>query len=468
MAIAQAPAPSTVDHAWDGVFPLPLTPMETFMMADGRPGYPMFADVQLAFDGVLDRDIFAAALAAALVRNPLFCCIVGRDPRLGLVWLQTDQTPDVDWSPLGTPLGDRYDATIDLKNEIGLRIWVRQGTDSSTVLLHFHHACADGMGMFAFVEDLLALYSTFCPGGPAVALRPLEPARLLRRGLASIPQRRWYQHPFDLFFGLREALRFFLRAPSPIAAPKPAGDGTRAAGAEMLTRSLGPELTARLRRAATKAKATVNDILLCNLFATLQRWNAAHGQAAGRKWLRILMPQNLREPEDSATPTANIMSFAFLTRRANCCESAAALMPALHAEAEAIRRDRLSVFFLGSLAAALSAGVLDKLLASKICFSTVVLSNLGLPSRRFVAQFPQTSQGLIVGNTIFRSLTAVPPLRPGTRAAFAIISSADDLTLTLKCDPQYFEPIDAARLLDEYVNQLAATAAGGLTGKESH
>ncbi len=158
------------------------------------------------------------------------------------------------------------------------------------------------------------------------------------------------------------------------------------------------------------------------------------------------------------------MSFAFLTRRFGDCESTSALLPGLRAETEVIRRDRLSVFFLGSLAAALAAGMLDKLLASKICFSTAVVSNFGLPTRRFVAQFPQTAQGLTVGNTVFRGLLGVPPLRPGTRAAFAVVSSVHDLTLTLKCDPQYFSPIDAAGLLDEYVSQVKATAAAGPTG----
>ena len=91
-----------------------------------------------------------------------------------------------------------------------------------------------------------------------------------------------------------------------------------------------------------------------------------------------------------------------------------------------------------------------------------------MPTRQFVARFPQTDQGLIVGNTIFRSLTGVPPLQPGMRAAFGIITNFNDLTITLKCDPQFFRPNDVARLLDEYVSQVAASAADGVAGEESH
>ena len=121
MSIAQAPARTIADVAWEGVFPLPLTPMEGFLLTDSRPGYPMMCDIQLEFEGTLDRDVFSSALAAALVRNPLFCSIVARDPRVGWAWMPTDQTPTIDWAAEGTPLGDRYDATIDLSQEIGLR-----------------------------------------------------------------------------------------------------------------------------------------------------------------------------------------------------------------------------------------------------------------------------------------------------------------------------------------------------------
>ncbi len=389
---------------------------------------------------------------------------MGDDRRLGPVWLRSDAATVDRLGFLGTPLGDRYDAPIDLRKEIGLRIWVRQGTDRAMILLHFHHACADALGSFSFVEDFLALYSTLYPGGPAVRLRPLEPQRLLGRGLSSIPQRKWYHRPLDFVFGMAEAVLFLLQPPAPLASPALPTADERKVSAGMLTRSLGHELTAKMRGAATQVGATVNDLLLCNLFVTLKHWNAAHGQTT--KWLRILMPQNLRTAEDGSTPTANIMSFAFLTRRFTACDSATELMPSLHAQTGAIRRNRLSVFFLKTVTFALSIGVSKKCLASKNCFATATLSNLGLPTRRFVAQFPHNQRGLIVGNLVFHSLTGVPPIRPGTRAAFAIITSVDDTLLAMKYDAQYLRQADARQLLEEYVQQIMAASDGGLAGED--
>ena len=255
---------------------------------------------------------------------------MGRDPRLGQIWLPTDQVPNIDWAPLGTPLGERYDTRIDLTKEIGLRIWVRQAADRSTVLLHFHHACGDALGTFGFVEDLLALYSSLYPGGPAITLRPLKPARLLRRGVAAISKRKWHQQLLDFTIDVREVLKFLVQVPANLASSNRPTDSLRPTQAEMRTRSLGPELTAKLRSAAARAGATVNDVLLCDLFVALRRWNAVHCQGKGRKWLRIVMPQNLRTPEDSATPVANIMSFAFLNapheplRKCRCPDAIAA------------------------------------------------------------------------------------------------------------------------------------------------
>ena len=311
----------------------------------------------------------------------MFRSVVGRDPRLGQVWLPTDRIPPVDWAPLGTPLGDRYDAPIDLTSDLGLRVWVRQSADRSTVLLHFHHACGDALGTFAFIEDLLALYASLCPGGPAVTPRPLEPGRLLRRGLASIPKRRWYHHPFDLMFGIREGLRFFLKAPSPLAGPSQRAAGEAAGPAEMLSRSLGPDVAARLRAVASASGATVNDVLLCDMFVTMRRWNARHSGGKTGKFLRILdaaeFPRAGRrrhaDGQHHELRLSDARGSAIAKHSPGCC-------PGCGPRPQVIRRDRLSVFFLGSLAAALAAGMLDKLLASKICFSTAVVSNFGLPS----------------------------------------------------------------------------------------
>jgi hypothetical protein len=88
-----------------------------------------------------------------------------------------------------------------------------------------------------------------------------------------------------------------------------------------------------------------------------------------------------------------------------------------------------------------------------------VLSNLGDPSRSFIARFPKSDRGLVVGNLVFEGLTGCPPLRPLTRASLGVVLGREgSMIVCLKCDPLHYSPDDVQLLLAEYVAQLRATA----------
>lgn len=454
--------PQAVDcsAAFARIFPLPLSTMEWFMWADGRPDYPMMCDLELCFRGRIDRAAFDAGLAAAMDRAPLFRALVEPRRKGPPAWGLTDRMPPVDWAPLGTPWGEKYDTLIDLTAEPGLRVYVREGHDRSTVRLHFHHACSDGIGGYAFIEDFLTGYSQVFPDGAAVSPRPLEPRRLLGRDDPGTAGRGVYRGVVDTLVGAREGARFFLQKPLPLAPVEPlsspAPPERRQVG--FLAQACPDETAAGLRRAATAARVSVNDLVMRDLFVTLQRWNAEHDREPGRRRLRILMPQNLRERADRAMPAANLLGFAFVTRRADQCRAPRELLASISEETEAVRRGQLSRYFIGGLAAVQSAGLLRRVLDSSLCFSTVILTNLGDPTRRFVARFPRDDGGLVVGNLLFDRIEGVPPLRPRTRAAFSLFNSARTLAISLKCDPHLFAPADTQKLMDQFLAQLADTA----------
>src|SRR5262249_20756615 len=141
-----------------GIFPLPLTAFETFMIADAKPGYSMWCDCELQFSGEIERHAFDQALRFALDRNPLLHSLVVASGAAAS-WTPVDRLPIVDWGAMGEPLDDCYDSHIDLGVDIGLRMHVRQGEDRSTVLIQFHHACSDGVGIVGFIEDFLYGYA---------------------------------------------------------------------------------------------------------------------------------------------------------------------------------------------------------------------------------------------------------------------------------------------------------------------
>ncbi len=466
MSVVDLPHQSSLRQSMASVFPLPLTILESFMLADARADYPMMCDIELEFEGSLDRGAFESALAFALARNPLFTCRVETSRRGALHWVLTDQMPPVQWVSLDAPLDDSYGAMADLTSQSGLRIWVRQGRNCTKVLLHFHHACGDALGSFGFIGDLFAGYSVSCPVSRAVTPRSIDPQRLTRRGEAGLGDRSWWRRACDSIAGPREGLRFFLQSPRPLAPSANVEATESAVRPTFITATCPEEVTSRLREKAHAARATTNDIMLRDLYRVMRRWNTDHGEPPGRRRLRILMPQNLRSAADYTMPAANVMSFAFVTRAAHLCDAPEEMLESIREETEAVRRGRLSLYFLGGLGALQSNGLLKTVLNRPFCFATAVLTNLGDPTRRFGTSFARSPQGLVVGDVVLRGVAAVPPLRPQTRAAFSVVNHAGSMSISLKWDPRQLSRLDAEQLLGQYVAQLNATSQGDKTGAQ--
>lgn len=450
-ASAQQLAPSL-----EGIFPLPLTAFETLMFLDARPDYPMWADIEVQFQGRIDRAAFEAGLAFALPRNPLLTSLVAPAGKHAWQWVPSDQQPAIDWAPLGTPLGPTFGEYVDLTKTIGLKLWVRESDQRSTVLIDFHHACSDGIGLYGFIEDLMVGYNAAIAGSAPVTPRPLEPAKLLQRGLLQVPVRSPLQQVHDLIVSVREGLRFYWEAPLTLPAQEQPAEGSRV---PFITRTLPPEVSEGLRFAAARAGAMRNDLLIRDLMLTLRQWPAPDRGPSRWRNLRICMPQNLRDRYGARIPACNAISFAFITRRTARCAAPEELLASIAAETALVRRWKLSLYFLGGLATLQSRGLLSWLLRRRVCFSTVVLSNLGDPTRYFQADFPRTAEGLSIGNLVFRGIIGSPPVRPLTRATIGVAAHGETLAVTLRCDPRCYSPLDAERLLDDYVSQLRATAA---------
>ncbi len=461
MSIAASQQLPAIASAPSAIFPLPMTVFESFMVSDDRPDYPMMCDMEMQLQGRVDRSAFESGLAFALARNPLFTCRVERRRRGSLVWVQTGQTPVVQWVSLDSPLDDSYGAFTDLTAELGFRIWVRQGEAQAKVLLHFHHACSDAMGAFAFIEDLLAGYTAAIPGSPVVTPRPVDYGRLLRRGEAGMVGRSLSQRIYDAVVGPREGLKFALKSPPPLAAVARQSDAPVEPPVRpgFLTVACPNHVASGLRRLASEAGVTANDVLMRDLFLVLARWNLAHDPHVGRHWLRILMPQNLRGRDDAAMPAANVMSFTFIARHSDLCAAPDKLLHLIHEETDAIRRGLLSIYFTKALRTLQSTRTLPWLLNRGACFATAVLTNLSDPTRRFVAKFPRSSQGLVVGDLVLEGIAGAPPLRPHTHAAFVVINSAQSFSICCRWDPRRLTALDAQSLLDTYMAQLHETAA---------
>jgi hypothetical protein len=99
-------------------------------------------------------------------------------------------------------------------------------------------------------------------------------------------------------------------------------------------------------------------------------------------------------------------------------------------------------------------GLLPFFLSRKLCLSTVTVSHMGDPTRRFLATFPRQDGRLVCGDVLLDDMLGVSPLRPLTRAAVSIVTLYRKLSINLRCDPHTMSVGDSQEFLDGYIARL--------------
>jgi hypothetical protein len=454
-------------------FPLPLTAFESYLLADDRCDFPMTFPVHVELSGVIDRSAFEGALGQALKRHPLLSARVERSARRGERWsVDRDWNPTVDWQADGTswelPGGER----IDLAREPGLRLGVRLGVGRARLIALFHHACCDGIGALRFIGDLLASYSHRVPGEDrAPALRALHEERLAVRDILARPDPLGWKTADWVRVCLRETFKNFVwQRPVPLQSSSPARGAAPGSGRSprLLVHTLDERDTILLRTAAQRQATPLNNVLVRDLFHTLRAWGEQVRPGNPKRWLRVMIPVDLRGNGDAGLPAANVISYIFLNRRARDCshENSQSLLDSLRVETGRERVQQLGRIFLAGIAAARAGHTLPLVLARRQCFATAILTNVGNPTGRFTTPLQHRFGLAHAGNLVLERITGTPPLRSQTNAVFGVLFYARRLTLCLRADPSVFSQEEAARLLGLYVDSLRETArAVGPTGQ---
>jgi hypothetical protein len=443
------------------IFPLHLSPIETFMLADDQPAYPMTFVIQLQLSGSIDHGPWEAALADALQRHPLLAALIKTGKGDLPCWMPAiDQPPEVHWGAEGTPIVCPDDERIDLARESGLRVWVRQGEQRATVVLLFHHACCDGTGAYRFIGDLLAGYGIRTAAADQRPELGSVEAKLLRTRKQRCLGPATGTWPLTRL-AIQEAWKILTARPRPLEPPVSAS-GPRDRNPDFpgfLSFSFDRAGHQRLRDVAGRCGVTLNDLLLRDLFLCLER--SPRQQRPGRRkgWLRIMMPNDLREVDDYALPATNMTGYTFLARAVRDCALPEELLRSIRDETAMIKHRRGGTRFIDTVFAASHVPrLLPFVLARNLCLATALLSNAADPSRRFSARFPRREGRIVCGNLVLDEITGVAPLRRNTRASFSISQYDRRLSISLRCDPHLFQREDAAALLGLYVQRLKESA----------
>ena len=454
------------------VFPLPLTAWERCMMRDDRPRYPMTFVISLEVSGTLQRVALEDSLKSTLQRHPLLRSRVVRTRFGRWCWVLMDgDSSPIDWAEADVPLRPAREF-MDLTQEPGLRVWVREGIERSRLTFQFHHAATDGLGGTQFLGDLLAAYgqATALPGEEVPVLQPVDPARLRLRGdFGSRHLGTWRQRLADIALFLQEVWQLLARPTQPLAGHDRTDVEREIAFPAMLTRRLNRQETIALREVATKKQVSPNDLYLREMFLTLQDWNRSHGVNQPDHWLRVGMPMSMRTERHDAMSSANVMSVYFLARRFRAPMDAEKLLRDLHRQTDHIVNHRLGWFFTTAIEwASRIPGAMNVAFSDHRCVATATLANVGDIRRQMSARFPRKRGKLVVGNLVLEGFEGAGPVRPQTLAAISLGNYTGELIVNLHPDVWRWSNADANEFLDQFVSRLRAVTGGGSREQSLH
>lgn len=427
------------------------------MVVDDRPRYPMTFIVQLELSGQLRASAFNQAIEEALQRHPLLTSVVGPGKRGKDSWVAAPELkPHVHWDKLDALIEFPSGEYLDIRRELGVRIFVRHDDQKAFVTAQFHHSTCDGIGAYQFLGDILFYYAQQTGDNELEPLAELDLKRLKGRGRVSydinnfrLPDGK-YQRDWD------EVLKHLTQSNVVLKAPtsKPKTFTRPFPGIQSFI--FDKSDFKQLRLAAQSRGQIMNDMLLEKLFESLHAWNHKHHFWPLRKNVAVMMPLNLREPTDNDLSACNVVAHAFVRRTKAQVQDKKKFRNDLGNELRHIKHSRHKIRFMHMLVGGqhLYPKLMKATLNWKRSMATAILSNTGDPTRQFYTDFPRNKGVVQVGNLSLEGISGVPPLRPGTNATVSIFTYRRELKICLRCDPNQFSEQDTGSLLNAFVENL--------------
>lgn len=439
------------------LFPMHLTPFETYMLMDDRPEYPMTFIVQLGFSGEVHREIFEESIDLALQRHPLLRAIVQPAKQDRDCWVCAKGIkPYLHWGPLNEPISFQRKEFINIREELGLRIWVRSSSEYSVVTFQFHHATTDGIGSYQYIGDLLYFYASKSGDDFDQPLPEIDQSVLRERLRSSFPVEKFVDENGKFRFEWRETAKMLLGSVAVLKTPTKTANGSGTTSFPGIqSHVFEKNAYKQLRLKAQEYGQTPNDFLLEKLFVTLHQWNSQNGISMFPRQFCVLLPMDLREHDTPDFPATNVVTYTLVRRPARVIRDHQKLVETLRVETTMLKNNRQGTAFMNMIAGSYRYQRTMKLILSGKCLATAVMSNTGDPTRHFNVTFPK-DQGMVrCGNLRLETISGVPPMRKNTRLTISAFTYRRVLKICLRCDPHYFSDADAKKFLNLFIAELS-------------
>ncbi len=474
-------------------FPLRLSPFEKFVLWDERQQQPMTGFIELHFASPIDVERLQAALMVAVHRHPLLASRVVQQQ--GDLWWDYDPQyqPEILAALTHPPLRQGWPIPIDLRRECGSRYWYGATEQGWRLMIQFHHACCDAVGLRRLVIDMLLSYAqltaqlssadnTFTAserdGGGAEAcnekvppsLSEQKPSHWEKLSVELLAERADYaraystppKRPLTTWQRIKNTHYFHFRLPASLRGT-PQDSDRREAGDEQepvrharLNRQQSQQIFERTR----ELRIGVNDLAMALMFQTCSRWNHARGERSPKSRIRLLMPFDLRTRVDLRMPAANRLSFSFLGRSVGQCADWDALLASVQQEVLAIKESRLPLDFLDALKLAAKHERLMRWVINRSRrMATVVLTYTGDISRGTQRYFPVQDEMLVVGDTQLANIYGAPPIREHTNISVGLCVNWGQLCFSAAWNRAAMTSEECEQFLGQYVASWQAWLA---------
>lgn len=425
---------------------LPLTIFEKYMLLDDSLAYPMDSFRNLRFSGSLNIELFELSILSVVRFHPLLNSKIRYDSRLGYVWEDTSQPVFIRHVKTQTISTEPIPERIDIFNESGFKVYIAENSDGYSILFQFHHVVSDGLGEMNLIADILTDYNDRINGKiPQENPHDLDLSLLKLRGSSGLTLKKYFRYFIDTAFTTNQLL---LRTPSPLMpCIKRDLNEPDQNYYQRIAIELSAEDTSKYFASAKLNNVTINDLLIRDLFLAMNKCRDEWGYSRRRAWLRITMPMSLRTELHKRIPASNNVTMVFIDRRRAACSDADKLLQGISRETNWIKRtEQKHVLLLSLQICNFLPGGIGRILRTRECRATAVLSNLG---RVFESlQLPKRSDGrLMLGNAVLEEVDASPPIRLGTLISISALTYSNRLRLILRYDAKNMTQDKAGQLL---------------------
>ncbi len=414
--------------------PLPLTPLELFLLQCATPRSPMVIRVVLRLTGECQPDLYVQTLQRAIERHPMLSC---RLQKINRQWCWVSGTPEP--IVISRRSGSVFELengsvikSIDLTQSAGLHTSIVVQDDGVKVVMDVHHAVTDGNGMRQVVTEWLHLYHCEVTGTPS-KLPAIDPDRLAKRHV--------FPQPASIApIGLKQSLINIwatIRGRTSRWAVARRSDGLLPDAASshcveiILSDAQGDQL--RERMAAWNVK--LNDlVMVCSMstFAKLAPSDRMNHRVS------VMNPIDLRMPSDRALSATNRFGIAIMRRSRAECLNPLAILRGIHDEMTWVRSNYVGVEFIkGLVTASRIPGGIEMFRRLGFFIPSMQWTCLGDVSRGGKRLLPWKDGMPISGNLQLATTTGFAPCAEDVPVSIATCEVNTRITLSVRSSPRF-------------------------------